>query len=56
MTGSIINGTLVATEVATVSGHRKRARSALDDPMALPCTWRYEAPRVPETVDQAPAR
>ena len=45
--GSISNGTLIATETAAGPAHRKRIKSGLDDPLALPCTWRYEAPRVP---------
>ena len=44
--GSINNGTLIATETAANPAHRKHIRSALDDPMALPCIWRYEAPMV----------
>ncbi len=48
VTGSIVNGTLVASETALVTTHKRHTRSGLDDPLALPCVWRYEAPRVPD--------
>ena len=41
--GSISNGTLIARETAAGPSNRKHTRSALDDPMALPCVWSYEA-------------
>ncbi len=46
--GSIGNGQLTANETIGVSGHKKRTRTGLDDPLALQCTWHYQASRVPE--------